>query len=466
MGFFKSAKPKRVLCTFDYGDNCMTGYATVSRNVVAELKKHFGNDLLLDIVAVNYFGPDYTEYEGTVAITSGKTAQKQILGTKDTEQGDNFGRYVFLGKLKQLEYDAIFIISDLGTIIDIVPFLRSINTFKKHFNKKQFKTIFYFPVDGKIHSSFENKTFDESAIVNMLKSWGWNEGVNICKNYFSKELKIADQLKYLDFVVTYTEFARQEILKHDPSLAAKLKYIYHGINLKDFFPIPKNEIKPFRDEYFGENSNKYIVGVINRNQFRKDIPTSILGFIEAKKNWGNLGLPEPFLYLHMKPDESDYMGWNLPALLKQTNLVEGKDYMFCKGDGNGQVDVQTLNKIYNSIDVYLSTANGGGWELVSTEMFACKIPCIQPNHTSLGETGANGRSYLLKEFLPIVHRVDCVIRDMCHVEEVGEEILQSAINKFYSKEKHQKIIDSAYQWIVKLTWADICKKWIEIFEKL
>lgn len=463
MNLLTKLKPmKRILCTFDYGKNCMTGFATVSRNVISEIKKHFGDKLLIDIVAVNYFGEDYTEYDGTVTITSGKLGQKKMGGSKDLEEGDSYGRFAFLGKLSQNDYDALFIIGDLATYIHVIPFIRCIKFLKKAHNQKSFKTIMYFPVDGPIHKVLTNDTYDQNHIDDMIKSWG--EVAEPCKSFFAKDLNQVEQLTHIDTIVTYTEFGRKEILKIDPSIVTKLKYVYHGINLKDFFPIDKKEIKPFRDEYFGKNADKYIVGVINRNQFRKDIPTSILGFIEAKKNWNDLGLPKPFLYLHMRPN--DYMGWNLPALLAFTDLVEGEDYMFSKGDDNGQVDVQTLNKIYNSIDVYLSTATGGGWELVSTEMFACKIPCIQPNHTSLAETGRDGRAYLLTEFLPIVNTNDCIIRSMCHYEEVGEKILNAALDNAYRKDEVKKMVDNAYNWVIKLTWKEICKKWIDIFEKI
>ena len=59
---------KKILCLFDYGMGVMTGYATVSKNIVAQVKKEFGDDLHLDIIAINYFGDPYKEYNDTVQV--------------------------------------------------------------------------------------------------------------------------------------------------------------------------------------------------------------------------------------------------------------------------------------------------------------------------------------------------------------------------------------------------------------
>ena len=45
--------------------NARTGFGTVSYNIKKELKRHFGDDLKLDICAINYFGEPYEEEDGT-----------------------------------------------------------------------------------------------------------------------------------------------------------------------------------------------------------------------------------------------------------------------------------------------------------------------------------------------------------------------------------------------------------------
>ena len=52
-------KEIKMIALFDY--NSITGFATVSKNLVSNWKRIFGDSLKIDIVAVNYFGADYNE---------------------------------------------------------------------------------------------------------------------------------------------------------------------------------------------------------------------------------------------------------------------------------------------------------------------------------------------------------------------------------------------------------------------
>jgi hypothetical protein len=108
-------KQLKVLCLFDYV--ARTGFGTVSKNIVKEIKNNFGENILLDIVAVNYFGEPYTEEDGTYVISAVKSATKK----------DDFGRFSFLKILKESsDYDGVFIIQDLGVILTITSILKTI----------------------------------------------------------------------------------------------------------------------------------------------------------------------------------------------------------------------------------------------------------------------------------------------------------------------------------------------------
>ena len=179
-------------------------------------------------------------------------------------------------------------------------------------------------------------------------------------------------------MVTYTEFGRKEVIKHRPDLKTKLKVVPHGNNSKDFYPVSPEEKSKFRKEFFGDNADKFIITNVNRNQPRKDIPTTIFSFIEARKIWPD-DLPKPFLYLHMHP--SDPMGWDLRLVLKHTDLVEDIDYkLLPKKYETNMVEVSTLNKIYNASDVLLTTTLGEGWGLSFSEAASCKVPKIGRAH--------------------------------------------------------------------------------------
>jgi len=410
-----SQKTYRILATFDY--NAPTGFATVSKNLVKNWKKIFGDSLKLDIVAVNYFGDDYTEGENIRVISAKK---------KDVAQ-DDWGRYVFMRSLKDIDYDLIFMLADLGTVVPMLPYLKEIKEEKKAANRKQFKSILYFPVD------------------------------------FALTPNLGVGLEFFDSLATYTEFGRFHALRVNPAIKGKIKVVPHGNNMENFYPLPTEEAQAFRKEYFGENADKFIVGSVNRNQSRKDIPTTIFGFLEYWENHNANSL----LYLHMNP--KDPMGWHLRTILAQTPLREGKDFMFpSKDDYNKGADLVKLNKIYNSFDCFLSTATGGGWELTVTEAMSAKKPVIIPKHTSLEHLGGEKgeRAYFLETLYPIVAQVDNIIRFQADLYEISD-----TLNQVYKDKKSKALdqtlkIEKAYKFVESLNWTDISKTFADEIKRL
>jgi len=410
-----SQKTYRILATFDY--NAPTGFATVSKNLVKNWKKIFGDSLKLDIVAVNYFGDDYTEGENIRVISAKK---------KDVAQ-DDWGRYVFMRSLKDIDYDLIFMLADLGTVVPMLPYLKEIKEEKKAANRKQFKSILYFPVD------------------------------------FALTPNLGVGLEFFDSLATYTEFGRFHALRVNPAIKGKIKVVPHGNNMENFYPLPTEEAQAFRKEYFAENADKFIVGSVNRNQSRKDIPTTIFGFLEYWENHNANSL----LYLHMNP--KDPMGWHLRTILAQTPLRERKDFMFpSKDDYNKGADLVKLNKIYNSFDCFLSTATGGGWELTVTEAMSAKKPVIIPKHTSLEHLGGEKgeRAYFLETLYPIVAQVDNIIRFQADLYEISDTLDQVFKDK-KSKALDQTLkIEKAYKFVESLNWTDISKTFADEIKRL
>ncbi len=448
---------KKILCLFDYGpaDVTMTGYATVSRNIVAQVKKRFEANIRLDIIAINYFGEPYKEYEDSVKVVSAAESQRKLGIATIVKDGGEFGRMSFLKELEDGDYDGIFILQDLGTVAGMVPLIRMIRDRKYANQRKTFKSIIYFPVDGPIQERVKNKEFDKGKLSKWPKEY---------QKYFKEDIVQLDELEFFDMAVTYTKYGQKEIAKLKPPSRLIVANLYHGINLQEFYPMEVLARNNFRRNYFKQHAQNYIVGVINRNQPRKDIPTAIFGYMHARENWDK-SIPAPFLYLHMNP--VDPKGWDLYKLLNSLGLIEGKDYMFPRdADKNGQVDVEILNGIYNSIDVYLSTSRGEGWGLTATEAMACKVPCILPDHTSLGEIGADHRALLLKEFLPVCDTVDNTERDMCHFEEVGEAIQDMARRKYNSGEFDKNYTENAYEFVAENSWEDIGFIWGVWFGKI
>ena len=303
-------------------------------------------------------------------------------------------------------------------------------------NKKVFKSIFYFPVDCRLVD------------------------------------KLVEGLEFFDTLIAYTEYGRNEVLRLKPELKGKVKVIPHGNNNKEFYPIPKDEIQAFRNEYFEKNADKFIITNVNRNQPRKEIPKTIFAFIEAKKHWDcqKIG-KEPFLYLHMHP--KDPMGNDLRGIFMQTDLIENVDYKLLDTEiANKGASVEMLNKIYNASDIYITTTLGEGWGLTLTEAMATKTPIICPLTTSFIEMTDNGRrAYCIDELYPVCNMADNVIRPSCDMYEVADTIIYIAegmsgvLDTINFKDNLNNKLESGYKYTQSLDWKNVCKQWIDYFKE-
>jgi glycosyltransferase involved in cell wall biosynthesis len=418
------SKTKKILCLFDYGVHCYTGFATVSRNIKKEVKKALGNDIQLDICAINHFDDAYREEDGTFVFSAKLNDVKE----------DDFGRFLFMKVLQDAkDYDGIFIMQDITVICPIIEILEHIKREKKERGEKLFKSIFYFPIDCKIIP------------------------------------KTTDGLEFFDSVITYTEYGRKELLRLRPDLKSKIKVIPHGNSNREYYQISKEDSIEFRKEWFGEeNFNKFIITNINRNQARKDIPNTIFGFLEARKMWKEQNLPnEPFLYLHMHP--KDPMGWDIRAIFMQIEeLREGRDYMLLPELYETTIcPIEIVNKIYNASDVYLSTTLGEGWGLSLSEAAATKLPIIAPYSTSFIEMSGYGkRGYMLETLYPSCNMTN-VIREQTDIYEVAEKLIEvgKAHYNIEGNDLMKSKVEEAYKWVNSLNWESVCKLWIKYFKE-
>lgn len=403
-------KKFRVLCLFDYA--CTTGFATVSHNIIAELRNHFQERIYLDIIAINYFGEHYAIDE----ITNIYSAIKLDEGE------DPFGRNAFAVMAAKIDFDIIFCIQDIIFHSVLGKILKEIKKMKVAQNRKMAKMIVYFPVDG-----------------NVIK-----EPVN--------------DLAIFDTLVTYTNYGKNKVAGIKPDWKPKIKVIPHGMNPKNFYRIEDREqVMEFRRDYFGDNADKTIITQVNRNQPRKDIPNSIFAFLDYKERFNK----NAFYYMHM--NATDIEGWRLRELFEQTPLVEGKDFMFLPDEvSQNGVDIAMLNLIYNSSDIFLTTTLGEGWGLSIAEAMQCHLPVVAPLHTSIEEITLGGKLiWGCEEFIPVSTHADSIIRERVDHREVAEKINECMTSNTERQEK----IKSAAEYIGKMTWENVCTKWIDEFNK-
>ena len=182
-----------------------------------------------------------------------------------------------------------------------------------------------------------------------------------------------------DVPVVYSHYAYDVVLSHVPELEGKLAWIGHGCEPTVFYPLPQEERLKAREECLGiRDPETFIVLNVNRNQLRKDLARTMVAFRIFHEQ-----VPNSWLYLHAKQQD---MGGHLPTQALYAGLDFGSvgftPEWFKEGLG---VSRETLNRIYNAADVFVTTSLGEGWGLTTTDAMAAGVPVIGPRNTTFVE---------------------------------------------------------------------------------
>ena len=396
-------KKIRVLAYCD-SPSCATGFGTVSRNIFEGLYKSGKYDI--DILGINYWGdPHNLPY--------------RIWPVGTNSQKDPYGRQKVVAMIPQMEFDVLFFLQDSF----IMNFLPTLIPHLKTNRQKPFKSLLYFPVDSIIKED-------------------WAKNVN-----------------QADYLVAYSEFGKQEFLKRIDR--EDVNVIPHGVNTKEYYPLPNDEVMSFKKQFFGKYADHFIITNLNRNQQRKDIPRTIAAFKEFRKQ-----VPKSVLYLHMAIKDQ---GWDLAEVCKAYELDTAKDVIFPQNFGPNQgYPRQVVNLIYNASDVVISTTLGEGFGLAWMEAMAAGTSIVMPANTMLPEFIAEENGYLCKsgsnpslyttiqfdnEVIRPLTDVDDLVRVLVHIHDNPAEAAQKAEN--------------GYKWITtNMDWLKhIVPQWVTLFEK-
>ena len=295
---------------------------------------------------------------------------------------------------------------------------------------------------------------------------------------------VEDAIALADSSVAYTHYGKKEIDEANNKLTNPMEFnldvIYHGSNTKDFFPISEKEASEFKRSFFKGRvkDDAFLVGMVARNQMRKDIPRGLKIFSEFIKR-----RPNSFLYVHAKNQDSwgalsEYasaiglehpVNWTFPS-----NFAESTGY-----------PIEYLNKIYNIMDVHMLTTQGEGWGLPITEAMAAKTINLCPNHTSIpelfntpeGNDGIGDINTLADSDIRGVP-VKCAsntsewatygpadyerLRPLTNVDDAVNKLIWIHDNQ----DKVKKITDRAHKWIETITWDKIAGQWDVLFKEI
>jgi len=391
-----------------------TGFATVAKNLLSNL--YATDKYTFTIVGINHSGVPYDHSEFPYAIYPAANAL-----TNDERYRDVYGRQLLIDMARSGKFDIIFMIQDTFIIETLMPALMKVREGLP--KDKQFAMVHYFPIDG---------TPKEPWITNVVSK--------------------------MDIPVAYTEYAKKECLKFDPSLK-DMQVIYHGVD-KDIFT-PSSD-RTFREKFFTQHKDKFIVLNVNRNQPRKDLHKTFAAFSEFHKKY-----PDTFLFMLCQMED---VGGNLYEIASHYGLEWDKDWA-CPAAGtygaNQGYPVSVVNSIYGAADLVVSSTTGEGWGLSFSEGAACMKPLLFPRNSSLIEMiGENEeRGYFIasgtnKNLFSCMGPGDNnILRPMVDIYDMADKMEYIYTHQDEAKAKAERTYKEIW------TWEQVGQQWREVFKK-
>lgn len=202
-------------------------------------------------------------------------------------------------------------------------------------------------------------------------------------NYFPmdredyKRLEV-EALRYPDINVCITKFGVETINAINPKV--KIEQIYHPIDASEFPHLSPKKINESRNKIWPEvKKDTFVIGTVNRSFARKDTPrlVRILSeYLSENKN--------TFAYFHGR--RNTFEGMDLGKLAFETEVPE-KTMSFIP-DGINEVDgvtAETLNRIYRSMNLFVTVSSGEGFGFTAVEALLAETPVIAPANTCFPE---------------------------------------------------------------------------------
>ena len=185
-----------------------------------------------------------------------------------------------------------------------------------------------------------------------------------------------DCLKILQKVhvpVAMSEFGQKQVKDY---YGLNTKFIPHGVNSKEFFPLPEQEKLNLKRRCGIEG--KFVIGVVARNQPRKNLDRTVKVMkIVAER------LPNAVLYLHLDPNDPAQPLHNIHELVKKFGIENRVIYSgMTVAHGFPQ---SKMNEVYNLMDVFLLTTSGEGFGIPIIEAMSCEIPVVATDYTTTPE---------------------------------------------------------------------------------
>jgi glycosyltransferase involved in cell wall biosynthesis len=258
-----------------------------------------------------------------------------------------------------------------------------------------------------------------------------------------------------DINVAMAKFGEQQMKLHN---VPNIVLIEHGVDLEDFHPLDKIKTKKKV-----KIEDKFVVGFVGRNQTRKMLDRIMLGFSHFAKDKNDV-----VLMLHTD-EEPPQQGWSLKYMQWLYKIEDKLKLTKTNLDvyARQNIEENTMNEIYNFMDVFCYGTGGEGFGLPAIECQAAGVPLLMTDCTTALD--------LCREENKIAVLKDSYGRDVENVGtngvafKVPDDVkMAELLEKRYLEWKEGKLAErgiEARKFAEQYNWDLISKKWIDLFEK-
>lgn len=269
-------------------------------------------------------------------------------------------------------------------------------------------------------------------------------------------------LDRFDHHIVWTEFAETEL--HDSNVDG-ISIVPLGIDTNIFYPIHRSEIDRVEilakyseadNSFPSVTSESFIIGFVGLNQHRRRIDLILSSFA----GWMRTGkYADAYLYLKVGSNNLK-SGINIRSLSRYYGIED----RVIINEYTGLSD-SDMRSVYNCFDLFLSCAQGGGWELPVLEAMACGVPVICAADGAVGSwAGEAALQVSCVSWLPHapLNAQSQVLGGIIDVQAAAQ-----AIGKLYRFENMREELKVRGLELAKsLTWRNSAEKFIEVVKNV
>ena len=233
-------------------------------------------------------------------------------------------------------------------------------------------------------------------------------------------------------------------------------YVPHAVNDKYFKPIDEAQLDSFRQQYFGEDKDKFIVFWNNRNARRKQPGTLLYAF---KQFLDNVGHDKAKLIMHTNPKDEN--GPDLEAQINNLGLTNG-EVMF----STTKYPPDQMAILYNISDCTINVSDAEGFGLATLESLACGTPIIVNMTGGLQEQVTDGEEFFGVGIEPSAKAViGSQAVPFIYEDRVSELQIVDALTELYqmSKEDRKDLGQKGLEHVkANYNFEDFEAKWVDL----